>query len=253
MFEQASKYKEFISIDVETTGLDPKVSSILQVGAVKFTHSGEMLQSLDRLFRPDGDYIPKEATEIHGITMDMVKGCHTYSNNRFGVSAVKNFCNGFPLVGHNIRAFDLQFLNFKQVRTPYIFDTMEMARKIYGGGRISLKALCEKCEVPVEHLHNALCDARLSMLCFLKMIAPSNQLSFLKEEPVVEKKKETIPIHVPVVIGVVNSVPVVDAPKDIPSIINGDIYIPFTCDEKYHWWVSGAMQVPEILKSLQVA
>ncbi len=32
---------------------------------------------------------------------------------------------------------------------------------------------------------------------------------------------------------------------------NGDLVIPFDCDQKYHWWKPGSMKIKEIREELQ--
>ena len=78
---ETSQFKEFVSIDVETTGLNPTTDSILQVGAIKFDLSGNIIDQYEHLFYPEGNYIPLDATEIHGITLEKVKGYPTYKCN----------------------------------------------------------------------------------------------------------------------------------------------------------------------------
>jgi len=66
----------FIALDFETTGLDPRYSKIIELGAVKFNIDGEILDAF-RTFADPGIKIPKDATNKHGITGLMIRGAPT--------------------------------------------------------------------------------------------------------------------------------------------------------------------------------
>ncbi|MCH7936632.1 MAG: 3'-5' exonuclease [Proteobacteria bacterium] len=72
-----------IIYDTETTGLPlwgepsehPDQPRIVQLAALLTDGDGSKQASMDLLIRPDGFTIPKEATEIHGITTEQASAC----------------------------------------------------------------------------------------------------------------------------------------------------------------------------------
>jgi len=66
-------------LDFETTGLadfnkrasDPTQPHIVQMAAILTTDDGNVMQSHNVIIRPDGWTIPKEASDIHGITTEI--------------------------------------------------------------------------------------------------------------------------------------------------------------------------------------
>lgn len=58
--------KTFVAFDLETTGLDPKTDTIIEIAMVRFDESG-ILEEFSSLVNP-GMPIPEEVTNITGIT-----------------------------------------------------------------------------------------------------------------------------------------------------------------------------------------
>ncbi len=64
--------RQWLVIDTETTGLDPKCDRLVELAAVRFQH-GQPLERRGMLLDP-GIPIPEEASAVHGITDEQVKG-----------------------------------------------------------------------------------------------------------------------------------------------------------------------------------
>lgn len=62
--------KNFVVLDLETTGLTPKTDRILEIGAVKVV-DGEIKERYSTFINPQME-IPRRITELTGITGDMV-------------------------------------------------------------------------------------------------------------------------------------------------------------------------------------
>lgn len=71
-------YKEFCSIDLETTGLNPNKDEIVEIGAVKFIN-GKKTELYNALVKSKVP-ISKEATAVNHITNKMLKEIGTPSN-----------------------------------------------------------------------------------------------------------------------------------------------------------------------------
>lgn len=98
--------KEYCVFDFETTGLDPHTCKILEIGALK-VRPGQPDEQFTCLINW-GIPVPENITQITGITQQEVdeKGIAP-DEARLQFMA---FIDGLPLVGHNIRNFDLLFL-----------------------------------------------------------------------------------------------------------------------------------------------
>lgn len=98
--------KEYCVFDFETTGLDPYTCKILEIGALKVS-PGQPDEQFTCLINW-GIPVPEEITKITGITQQEIeeKGIDPDEARQ----QFMTFIDGLPLIGHNIRNFDLQFL-----------------------------------------------------------------------------------------------------------------------------------------------
>lgn len=151
---------EYIALDLETTGIDPKRDKILEIGAAR-VRDGKILESyltfVDHRIR-----IPSFITELTGITDEMVAGAPALSE---AVTGFLDFCGGgTPILGHNI-LFDYSFLKKAAVNMGKEFerqgiDTCRIARKFMAEPKKkSLESLCSYYSIDREHCHRAYDDA----------------------------------------------------------------------------------------------
>jgi len=96
----------FAFVDVETTGIDPVTSAVVEV-ACQIVEGGAVVASFESLVDP-GHPIPPFTTAIHGIDDSMVGGQPRLSQL---VSRLVDLSAGTVLVAHNA-AFDRRFLPF---------------------------------------------------------------------------------------------------------------------------------------------
>ena len=118
----------YVALDLETTGIDPVKSEILEIGAVKVV-DGNVVDTYGTLLNIDGD-IPKQVVELTGITKSMTT---TGIPERQAMDEICDFCKGYVLLGHNIR-FDYSFLKAKSMKYKLqipndAVDTLKIARK----------------------------------------------------------------------------------------------------------------------------
>ncbi|MBL8674465.1 MAG: 3'-5' exonuclease [Rhodospirillales bacterium] len=96
----------FVSIDLETTGLDRRRDAIVSVAAVEIDGLAPVEPpALNALVAP-GRGIPAAATAIHGITDSMVAGAPPIDRL---LPAIVELCAGAVVVGHHV-AFDIAML-----------------------------------------------------------------------------------------------------------------------------------------------
>jgi DNA polymerase-3 subunit epsilon len=102
---------EYVAFALETTGLNPYTSEILEIGAVKINH-GEIVESFQSLVKPEKK-ISKKITSINGISNEMVEN----ESNMYAVlPEFIKFIEKLPLVAHNAE-FDYSFLcaNYEKI------------------------------------------------------------------------------------------------------------------------------------------
>ena len=129
MFELPGR---FVAFDLETTGLSPSNSQIIEIGAVK-VQDGRITATWQQFVNP-GCRIPPDITLLTGITDDMVR--FAYPVERV-LPDFLDFLEDLPIAAHNIR-FDMSFLLADarrmglQIPNPQL-DTVNIARRCFPG------------------------------------------------------------------------------------------------------------------------
>jgi DNA polymerase-3 subunit epsilon len=105
-----------VFFDLEATGTDRQRDRIVEIGALRISGNGA-IETYEKRLDP-GVKIPREATAIHGITDDHVRGLPTFADVAAEVLA---FFEGADLAGYNIRAFDVPLLlrEFERAKLPF--------------------------------------------------------------------------------------------------------------------------------------
>ena len=162
----AAAGREFVAIDLETTGLDAAVDRITEIGATAFDRSGSgsTFQSLVNPGRP----IPGHIQALTGIREADVASAPTVT--AVGVELVA-FIGGRPVVGQNV-GFDLGFLRAAGVPVAALaFDTLDLASVLLPtASRLDLGSLAELLSVPQPARHRALADAETTRDVFLRLL-----------------------------------------------------------------------------------
>lgn len=167
----------YISIDLETTGLNPKQDKIIEIGAVKVVE-GKIVDTFSQLINP-GRKLEERITELTGITdADLV--------DKPDITQVFpqliEFLEDLPLLGHSI-LFDYSFLKKAAVNQKLTFekqavDTLKIARKFLTElEHRSLDYLCDYYHIP-HHAHRAFADAEATHILFGKL----TELFYAEEE-----------------------------------------------------------------------
>jgi DNA polymerase-3 subunit epsilon/ATP-dependent DNA helicase DinG len=154
-----------VSIDLETTGLDPVRDAIIEIGAVKF-NGNRVEAKWETLINPRRS-IPPEITQLTGITDDMVRNAPLLEQVRQDLEA---FVGDALVLGHNVQ-FDLGFLNKRGVlEHSDSIDTYALASVLMPtAGRYNLGALAEALLIPLPATHRALDDALATHAVFIQL------------------------------------------------------------------------------------
>ncbi len=162
--------EDYTSVDIETTGLSPRYSSIIELGAVK-VRGGQPVDQVSLLVDP-GFSIPAEITALTGITDDMLWTAPPLCDV---LPYFLDFVGGDVIVGHNVH-FDVNFLYDKalSIGLPPVsndfVDTMRLSRKLFPQyGRHRLADLAERFGVMPETAHRALADCYTAAACYERM------------------------------------------------------------------------------------
>ena len=163
--------KEYIVVDLETTGLDPyKGCEIIEIGVTEITQ-GKIGRNYSRLIKPK-NHIPYFITEITNISDDMVE-------NEEGIEQVlprfREYLGDKIMIAHNAK-FDLKFLNYyldllglEKINNHIC--TLEMLKrcKSYKGKNKKLETACNYYNIVNEHAHRANSDTLATAKLFLKI------------------------------------------------------------------------------------
>ena len=167
------KLSTFVVIDVETTGISVGGNDIIEVSAIKFEgfKPTAVFQTLLKPRKP----ISKEATDINGITNEMVADCPSFAQIK---SSLEEFIGSNPIVAHNA-AFDIKFLYVSGLafsdKTKY-FDTLELSKrhiKDYTGAKLDsykLSDVCDECCIHFDGAHRSTADALATGLLYIEII-----------------------------------------------------------------------------------
>lgn len=153
---------ELVAIDLETTGLDPNLDAIIEVGAVRMV-DGQITAEYSTLINP-GRPIPEVISQLTGIFTEDVLNQPTVADI---IPTLREFVGAAPIIAHNI-TFDLAFLaRFGLFRDNPRLDTYDLASVLLPGAvRYNLHSLAETAGVDLEHAHRALDDARAAALLY---------------------------------------------------------------------------------------
>lgn len=93
-------------IDLETTGFDVETARIVSIGIIIIGIDGT-IQSTEEIFINPGINIPKETSDVHGITDEMAKDRPRFEKVASKIADKLRDCD---LAGYNIEKYDLPIL-----------------------------------------------------------------------------------------------------------------------------------------------
>ncbi|MBD5516527.1 MAG: DNA polymerase III subunit epsilon [Lachnospiraceae bacterium] len=180
---------DYVVFDLETTGVSCNSDDVVEISAIKVI-GGEVVDEFTTLVNP-GRPIPYHASEVNGITDDMVKDSPFFEEVLFDFL---EFVGDSVLVGHNIHTFDMKFLYRDAERfwgetigNDYI-DTLQVAR-IYLPqlSHYKLVDLAKHYGISTVGAHRALNDCRMNQIVFeqlaKEMANPSEDAKAVKKCP----------------------------------------------------------------------
>ena len=157
--------KDLIIFDIEATGLSRENDRIVQIAMIKLFADGRPKEEKCRLINPTIP-IPKESTDIHHITDEMVAGQPTFARIAKGLF---EFMSNSDLGGFNSNRFDIPMLMNEFARCGLEFDLtnrniIDVQRIYHQFERRDLStALSFYCNTKLEGAHDALNDVRATL------------------------------------------------------------------------------------------
>lgn len=151
--------RDYVVLDIETTGIGPDFSAITEIGAAKIV-AGEVIGVFDELINPMTS-IPPNIVDLTGISNDMVKDKRTV--DEVLVDFI-DFCEDYPILGHNVM-FDFSFLKTNAMKTHLSFekkglDTLELSRRfLVNQPSYSLTNLLVAFDINRDNAHRGYDDA----------------------------------------------------------------------------------------------
>jgi len=109
--------KPLAFIDLETTGINLATDRIIEIAIVKVLPDGK--RSVKRKLINPGMTIPKQSSDIHGITDEMVKDAPVFKEV---AHELKQMLDGCDIAGYNSNRFDIPLLVEEFLRADVDFD-----------------------------------------------------------------------------------------------------------------------------------
>lgn len=163
---------DFVSLDIETTGLSTEVDEIIEFGAVRYRNN-EPVAYYDSLVKPTypiDDFIES----LTGITNEMLEKERPLESV---LPEFLSFVGDDIVVGHNIN-FDINFIydacinmGLPHFKNDFI-DTMRISRRMYKEWKNHrLDTLIEQFGFEKRDIHRGSYDCEITAKCYLKMTA----------------------------------------------------------------------------------
>lgn len=186
----------YIALDLETTGLRPKVDRIIEIGAVK-VKDHQVTEVFSTLVNPQMQ-IPVRIERLTGITSEMAAGG---MSGDAAINQFLEFSEELPLLGHNI-LFDYSFVKHKVINMGLTYerdgvDTLWIARNVLKHLESRrLGALCSYYGIASGTAHRASDDAAAAHELYqhLRKDFAGTNPGIFKTRPLVRKVKKQGPI-----------------------------------------------------------
>lgn len=168
---------EYVIFDTETTGLNPKVDEILSIGAVKIKGNKILTSETFEVFIKNEKTISSKSIEIHHIRPCDLE--HARSADE-AMREFLNFIEGRTLVGYYLE-FDIEMvekyitpllgikLPNKRVEISELYYDAHIGVIPQGNVDLRFDTILKKCNIPNMGVHNAVNDAVMSAMIFLKL------------------------------------------------------------------------------------
>ena len=176
LFDEALK-NEFVCLDCETSGLNPKKDEILSIGTVIIKDNKILMRKTFNIFiKPSKDINP-ESIKIHHIRLvDLENGL----NSKEAIFKLLEFIGSRIIVGYYIK-FDMaiiskytkEFIGIKlpnkSIEVSSLYYETRRKSNLYGLVDLKFDTILKNLNIPILGKHDALNDAIMTAMIFLKL------------------------------------------------------------------------------------
>lgn len=163
--------RDFVVLDLETTGLFPQYDEIIEVACLRVRDLA-VIGSFHSLVHPEYE-IDEFITELTGITNEMLSDAPTIDAV---LPQIKDYIGDDIIVGHNVN-FDINFLydafhNIMQLpfSNDYV-DTMRLSRRILPTlQHHRLRDMVSYFNISSTGAHRAFCDCESTLSCYRHLL-----------------------------------------------------------------------------------
>ena len=146
-----------VFIDLETTGLNPEIHKVIEIGAIKVLN-GKIIDKFNELVNP-GIEIPRHISLLTGINKEDIVGADSIEKV---IPKLKSFIKNSTCIAHNAKAFEIKFLNYllgNEMDNKFI-DSLELSCLFLPTLRnYKLENLLQYFEIKNRETHRGLADA----------------------------------------------------------------------------------------------
>ncbi|MDD3342965.1 MAG: 3'-5' exonuclease [Sulfurospirillaceae bacterium] len=187
--------QKFCIVDIETNGSKPTLHQIIEIGAV-MVKNGRVIGEFNSLAYTD--ILPDSIHQLTGITLAELEKAPPLKSV---LADFRLFLQDAVFVAHNVN-FDYYFISYAMEKAGFgpllnrRLCTIDLARKTLNSPKYGLSALTEHLNIPFEHHHRALWDAKATALVFARSLENVPQEVITTEaliafsKPTQQKKKE---------------------------------------------------------------
>ena len=185
--------ENFVCVDLETTGLNPKTDRIIEIGMVK-VREGKIVDQFSSLINPR-QQLEERIEQITGITQKELENQPLQTEI---LPQILEFLEEDVFLGHRV-LFDYSFLKRAFTNEKISFerkgiDTLKIARKVVADCESkSLPKLCSHYGIEY-HPHRALSDALATVELYRKLSELYYEEELFAPKPLIFKVKKESPI-----------------------------------------------------------
>jgi len=171
------KSGEYVVFDTETTGLNPKVDDIISIGAVKIKDNKIITSDTFEVFVKSNSEINPKSIEIHQIRNCDLELALDIDD---AIKQFLNFIGSRPIIGYYLE-FDIAMINKyvkpllgvklpnRAIEVSEIYFDKTIALIPQGNIDLRFDTILSKCGVPDMGAHNAVNDAIMTAMIYLKL------------------------------------------------------------------------------------